>query len=90
MNDRSAPTNNRAKTWRWLLKPETVRSVLSSHSILGLAFAAIIYIVCLTGTVAVFAPDLERWEVPGAPIVTRLSDASASHATADAARRSAI
>lgn len=87
MNDQSVQTNSRAKKWRWPLSPETVRSVLSSHSVLGLAFAAIIYIVCLTGTVAVFAPDLERWEVPATPVVTSLSDASAARAIAEAARR---
>ncbi len=47
-SDQSVQTNSRAKKWRWPLSPETVRSVLSSHSVLGLAFAAIIYIVCLT------------------------------------------
>ena len=36
MNDQSVQTNSRAKKWRWPLSPETVRSVLSSHSVLGL------------------------------------------------------
>lgn len=85
MNGPSVQNNSRAKKWRWPLSPETVRSVLSSHSVLGLAFAAIIYIVCLTGTIAVFAPDLERWEVPATPVVASLSDASAARAIANAA-----
>ena len=72
--------NSRARKWRWPISSETVRSVLSSHSILGLAFAAIIYIVCLTGTIAVFAPDLERWEVPATPVVETLSDDAAARA----------
>lgn len=57
-------SNTRKKQWRWPISPETVRSVLSSHSILGLAFAAVIYLVCVTGTVAVLAPDLERGKFP--------------------------
>ncbi len=32
-----------------------VRAVLKGHSSLGLAFAALIYLVCLTGSFAVFA-----------------------------------
>ncbi len=87
MSEQNIQNNSRAKKWRWPLSPETVRSVLSSHSILGLAFAAIIYIVCLTGTVAVFAPDLERWEVPATPVVATLADVSAARAIAEAARQ---
>ncbi|MCI4592166.1 PepSY domain-containing protein [Sphingobium sp. BYY-5] len=78
--------NSRAKKWRWPISPETVRSVLSSHSVLGLAFAAIIYLVCLTGTLAVFAPDLERWEIPATPVVQTLSDDAAARAIAAGAK----
>jgi uncharacterized iron-regulated membrane protein len=87
MNDHHIQNNSRGRKWRWPLSPETVRSVLSSHSVLGLAFAAIIYLVCLTGTVAVFAPDLERWEVPATPVVASLSDAAAARAVAEAAKQ---
>lgn len=87
MSDLHSQNNGRARKWRWPLSPETVRSVLSSHSVLGLAFAAIIYIVCLTGTIAVFAPDLERWEIPATPMVANLSDASAARAIAQASKR---
>lgn len=69
----------------WPLSPATVRAVLSGHSILGLAFAAVIYLVCLTGTIAVFAHDLERWEQPAVPAVTTISDAAAARAIAAAA-----
>lgn len=78
-------SNTRKKQWRWPISPETVRSVLSSHSVLGLAFAAVIYLVCLTGSIAVFAPDLERLEVPQAPVVAALSDEAAARAIARAA-----
>lgn len=72
---------------RWLLSPIAVRAVLSGHSVLGLAFAAIIYLVCLTGSIAVFQPDLERWEVPTAPAVTHLSDTAIARAVRGAAER---
>lgn len=52
-----------------LLPPDFVRAVLSGHSLLGLSFAAVIYIVCLTGTLAVFERELEQWEQPNVPVV---------------------
>jgi uncharacterized iron-regulated membrane protein len=51
------------------LPPEFVRAMLAGHSALGIAFAALIYVVCLTGTLAVFLHELYRWEQPDAPIV---------------------
>lgn len=47
---------------RPLLPPGFVAAVLKGHSGLGLAFAAILYLVCLTGSIAVFAYELQRWE----------------------------
>lgn len=55
---------------RQLLAPEFVQAMLAGHSALGLAFAALIFIVCLSGTVAVFLNELYRWEQPDAPIVS--------------------
>ncbi len=51
------------------LPPQFVRAMLAGHSALGIAFAALIYIVCLSGTVVVFLHELQRWEQPNAPIV---------------------
>jgi len=68
MNSASKQDSSRG----WPLSPGTVRAVLSGHGILGLAFAAIIYLVCLTGTLAVFAHDIARWEQPDAPSTTTL------------------
>ncbi|WP_447757508.1 PepSY-associated TM helix domain-containing protein [Sphingopyxis fribergensis] len=47
-----------------------VRAVLRGHSSLGLAFAALIYLVCLSGSIAVFAHEFQRWESATAPQVT--------------------
>lgn len=51
------------------LPPAFVQAMLAGHSALGLAFAALIYVVCISGTVAVFLHDLHRWEMPNAPLV---------------------
>lgn len=64
-----------------------VRSVLKGHSSLGLAFAAAIYIVCLSGTLAVFAREFQRWENPLAPRVETAAPAAVQAALAGVAAR---
>jgi uncharacterized iron-regulated membrane protein len=54
---------------RQILPPDFVRAMLAGHSALGLAFAWLIYVVCLSGTVAVFANEFKRWEQPDGPTV---------------------
>ncbi len=82
------PAAGPARARGWPLAPATVRAVLSGHGLLGLAFAAVIYLVCLTGTLAVFAPDLAAWEQPRAPRLTAISPAALDRAIA-AVRRQA-
>jgi uncharacterized iron-regulated membrane protein len=65
---------------RGLYRPEIVRAVLSGHSILGIAFAAVIYLLCLTGSLSVFERDFDRWEQPAAPIVTSVSPVAVDRA----------
>lgn len=60
-------TTARKARKRQVLPPQFVRAMLAGHSALGIAFAALIYIVCLTGTLAVFTHELKRWEQPDAP-----------------------
>jgi len=50
-----------------------VRAVLRGHSSLGLAFAALIYLICLSGSIAVFAHEFQRWESATAPQLTGAS-----------------
>ncbi len=83
---KTAPKTDRPRGWP--LSPATVRAVLSGHGILGLAFAAVIYVVCLTGTLAVFVHDLEQWEQPGAPRIAAIGDVPLARAI-DAARQAA-
>ncbi|MEG8223483.1 PepSY-associated TM helix domain-containing protein [Sphingomonas sp. HH69] len=52
---------------------DLVRAVLKGHSGLGLAFAALLYLVCLTGTIAVFAHEFQRWENPDAERLETMS-----------------
>lgn len=69
--------DNRKPRKRLFLPPEFVRAMLAGHSALGIAFAALIYIVCLSGTLAVFLHELYRWEQPNAPVVTEPLSAEA-------------
>lgn len=48
-----------------------VKQSLASHSWIGLLAGALMYLVCLSGTLAVFYPELERWEQP--TVAERLS-----------------
>lgn len=52
---------------------EFVRAMLAGHSALGLAFAALIYLVCFSGSIAVFTKEYGRWEQPAGPILSQAS-----------------
>lgn len=49
------------------IEPGTVKKSLSAHAAIGLIAGALLYIVSLTGTVAVFYQELQRVEQPNAP-----------------------
>lgn len=49
-----------------LLSAPLVKSSLNSHSWLGLAIGIFMYLICLSGTLVVLYPELERWEQPTA------------------------
>ena len=75
---------------RQFLPPQFVRAMLAGHSALGIAFAAIIYIVWFTGTLAVFLHELQRWEQPDAPVIEQpLSPEAASRALNEAYQKAA-
>lgn len=73
------------RRWRW--SPNLVRVSLAGHSLLGLAFGALLYQVCLTGTLSVFSAELKRWEQPDAPLVRALAPEAYAKAAAEALRR---
>lgn len=64
-----------------------VRAMLAGHSALGLAFAALIYLVCFSGSVAVFTREFERWEQPQGPVLRSASPEAVSRAVAAAHAR---
>jgi uncharacterized iron-regulated membrane protein len=53
-------------------KQPLVKRALSAHSFLGLAISAILYVVCLSGTISVFKEQLESIEQQGEPVVSVL------------------
>lgn len=57
-----------------------VRAVLAGHSALGLAFAALIYLVCFSGSVAVLVDEFRRWERPDVTPVASLTGAEIARA----------
>ncbi len=46
------------------LSPQLVKNSLASHSWMGIAIGALMYWVCLSGTLAVLYQEFERWETP--------------------------
>ncbi|WP_162305871.1 PepSY-associated TM helix domain-containing protein [Oleisolibacter albus] len=66
-----------------------VRSMLAGHSALGIAFAALIHLVCFSGLLAVFHAEFARWEQPDAPLVTALQPQAAEAALHGVAAKAA-
>lgn len=63
---------------------EFVRAMLAGHSALGLAFAALIYLVCFSGSVAVFTQEFGRWEQPEGPVLHAASPQAVDAAVKEA------
>lgn len=61
-------------------QPGLVRRALAGHGALGLLVAGLLYIVALTGTLAVMHDRWQRWEQPGVPEFVMLSPAAAQAA----------
>ncbi len=84
MNDAATIAKARRKPLMSRIPTGFVQAVLKGHSGLGIAFAAAIYIVCLSGTLAVFYGEFLRWENPAAPPVSDVSPELAQAAIAGA------
>lgn len=61
-----------------------VKGQLLAHKLLGLSLAAVMYLVCITGTIAVFYGEFERWETPAAPEMALVSPEAVGRAVAAA------
>ncbi|TYC86057.1 PepSY domain-containing protein [Novosphingobium sp. BW1] len=57
-----------------------VARALNGHAALGLLTGALLYLVCLSGALAVFQQELQRWEEPGAAEMTSMSPAAIQRA----------
>lgn len=51
----------------WSLPRRLVERMLTGHAGLGVATAALLYVLCLTGSLMVFHQEIARWEQPGVP-----------------------
>jgi uncharacterized iron-regulated membrane protein len=67
---------------RLRLPPALVRAAIDGHSALGLAVAALLFIVALTGTVAMFVPELDRLQALSTPRVDSVTPALAARTVA--------
>lgn len=63
-----------------LLPPSLVRNALSGHSWLGLLTGALMYLICLSGTLVVYYKYFERWEQPEVPEFQQLAPSLVDHA----------
>lgn len=61
-----------------------VRDQLTGHKMLGLAIGALMYIICVSGTAAVFYQDFERWERPTVPEAASAAPQAVARAVAHA------
>ena len=61
-------------------KPSLVKRALSAHAVMGITISAVLYIICLSGTVSVFKEDIHKLEQRGEPRVAYLSPESAQRA----------
>lgn len=84
MNDAATTAKPRRKPLMSRIPAGFVQAVLKGHSGLGIAFAAALYVVCLSGTLVVFYDEFLRWENPAAPQVTEVSPELAQSAIAGA------
>lgn len=62
------------------IDPSTVKRGLSAHAAIGLIGGALLYLVCLTGTVLVLYEEWQRFEQPDAPEMSEISPAAVQRA----------
>lgn len=62
------------------IDPSIVKRGLSAHAAIGLIGGALLYLVCLTGTVLVLYEEWQRFEQPDAPEMNEISPAAVQRA----------
>jgi uncharacterized iron-regulated membrane protein len=56
------------------MKKATKQSALNAHSWVGVFLSVLLFLVCLSGTIAVFHLEFERWEQPHIPEFETVED----------------
>lgn len=62
---------------------QAVIQALAAHSAIGLSFAALIYLLAVSGVVSLFNHELQRWEQPAVPEMTAIDPAAAAWGAAE-------
>jgi uncharacterized iron-regulated membrane protein len=68
-------------------QPAPPRNALSAHSAVGLIVGALLYIVCVTGTLVVFYPELQRLEQWDAPEMATIAPHAVQRGAAEVLAR---
>jgi len=55
------------------ISKQFTREMVGGHGLIGVLFGAVIYVLCLTGSVLTLVDQLTIWERPGAPEISHLS-----------------
>ncbi|MCL6250039.1 PepSY domain-containing protein [Altererythrobacter sp. KTW20L] len=64
----------------WSIAKSTVKTALSAHAAMGLLASALLYLVCLSGTVLVLYDEWQRLEQPAAPEMASFAPGSVQRA----------
>lgn len=65
-------------------RSERVARALSVHGAIGLALAALLYLLALSGVLSLFNHELQRWEQPGAPEMQQIDAEAVARGAATA------
>ncbi|QZH73969.1 MAG: PepSY domain-containing protein [Erythrobacter sp.] len=65
------------------IEPGTVKRGLSAHAAIGLLAGALLYLVCLSGTVLVLYEEWQRFEQPAAPEMSAIAPAAVQRAVTE-------
>ncbi len=63
-----------------LKNADVIKQLLAGHGWLGVTVGAVLYLICLSGTVLVFMQEIERWEQPGISEYETLPTAAVANA----------
>jgi len=68
---------------RFQISKKTIARLTEGHKLLGLTLSAVLFLICISGTIAVFFKEFERWEKPHVPEFTEYKTGSVARAALD-------